>query len=117
MKSSKNIANIALKIIGIIGIILYLLFLIGEGVPLLKATTFADISVYLLFVFFLLGIFFLWRNILVSGIICVLWYAIQWALVFWVWIDGEMTLIFGFPIGVFGIVVLLIWIKQRRSHD
>ena len=112
MRKSKNIT---LKIVGIIGVILYLLFLIGEDVPLLKTTSFADTSVYLLFAFFLLGIFFIWKNTIVSGIILILWHAIQWALVFWVWIDGAMTLIFGFPVAVFGIVVLFIGLNQKRT--
>jgi len=107
--------NIELKIIGIVGVILYILFLISEKAPLFNGASFADISVYLLFIIFLAGIFLLWKNLILSGIICILWHAIQWALVMWVWPDGAMTLIFGLPIAIFGIIALITGIIQKRK--
>ena len=117
MEKTKYSREITLKITGIIGVILYILFLIGDGVPLINNITFAEISVYLLFLVFLVGIFLLWKNLILSGITCILWHAIQWALVFWVWPDGALTLIFGFPIAIFGIVVLIIGIIQKRKKQ
>jgi hypothetical protein len=96
-----------LRILGTIASFLYVLFLIDEGVPLSKEASFADVSVYLLFLVFALGYYFLWKNELVSGLILVAWHGLQWLLVYWVWVDGGMTLILGFPLGLFGIIVLV----------
>jgi hypothetical protein len=85
---------------------MYILFLTEEDVPVFKAGSFVDISVYLLFLIFVLGFVLLWRYELISGIIFVVWYGLQWALVFYVWDDGELTLILGFPIGLLGIFIL-----------
>lgn len=115
MKTKKTTSNIALKIVGIFGIVLYVLFLVEEKVPILKHVTFADVSVYLLFVIYLIGILTLWKNLIMAGIICILWHVIQWALVMWVWTDGAMTLIFGFPIAIYGLVVLVIGLLQKRK--
>jgi len=89
-------------------------FLVGEHVPLLKASTFADVSVYLLFSVFLIGYVLLWKNELISGILLIVWYGLQWVLVFWVWIDGELTLIFGLPIGIIGVLLLLYGIRIKH---
>ena len=103
MKSKNTFRNI-LRILGTISVILYILFLIGEGIPLFRPTSFADISVYLLFLVFLLGYYFLWKNELMSGIILIAMYGLQWLLVFTVWVDGGLTLIIGFPILIIGIL-------------
>ena len=115
MKKSSNIFRNILRILGTVAAILYVLFLIAEGVPLYKEATFADISVYLLFLVFALGFYFLWKNEFISGLILVAWHGIQWCLVFWVWVDGGMTLILGIPIGILGIIVLIYGIRDYRS--
>jgi len=104
-----------LRILGTIAAILYILFLIDEGVPLLKEPSFADISVYLLFLVFVLGYYFLWKNELISGLILIAWHGLQWFLVYWVWIDGSMTLILGIPLGSFGVIVLIFGITKVIS--
>jgi hypothetical protein len=76
---------------------------------------FADISIYLLFLVFALGFFFLWKNELISGIILVIWHGIQWLLVFFVWPDGGMTLILGLPIGIYGILLLAYGIRKEKA--
>ena len=106
-----------LRILGTIAALLYVLFLIAESVPLFKEVSFADISVYLLFLVFALGYYFLWKNELISGVILIAWHAIQWVLVFTVWVDGGLTLILGLPIGIFGIFVLIYGIRKRTSSQ
>lgn len=115
MKTDKKKSNLVLKIIGIIGICLYVLFLVGEEIPLWKDVSFAETSVYLLFLFFLIGIYFIWKNLIISGVTLILWHAIQWAFVYWVWDGGEMTLLFGFPVAIFGIAILIVGIVQNKS--
>jgi len=111
-KPPADIFRIILRVMGTIAALFYLLFLIFEGVPLFKASNFADISVYLLFLLFALGYYFLWRNELISGIIILIWYALEWILVFWVWVDGGMTLILGLPISLLGIFTLIYGAKK-----
>lgn len=115
MNTSGDKLHNVLKIIGIGAALLYIAFLFGEGVPLFNSSSFADISVYLLFLIFALGIYFLWRNELIAGIILIAWYILEWILVFWVWIDGGLTLILGLPIAIFGIVLLIIGIRKSKS--
>jgi len=119
MKRSNNLFRNILRILGSISAILYIIFLVAEGVPLFKDVTFADITVYLLFVIFVVGYYFLWKNEFISGIILVTWHGIQWILVFWVWVDGALTLIMGIPIGLLGIFTLIYGIRKKpllRAH-
>lgn len=115
MKKSTGSIRKTLRIIDIIAAILYILFLIFERVPLNAGATFADISVYLLFLVFVLGSLILWKNEFISGLILIVWYGLQWCLVLWVWADGDMTLIMGFPIAVFGVFVMIFGISMMRS--
>lgn len=77
--------------------------------------SFAETSVYLLFLVFVVGCCFLWKNELVSGLILIAWYLLQWYLVFRVWVDGAMTLFLGLPIGIFGVIVLIYGIRKNRN--
>jgi len=110
----KNLFRNILRILGTIALLFYLLFLIFEGIPPFRATSFADISVYLLFLIFLSGYYFLWKNELLSGILLIGWYGLQWLLVFTVWVDGGITLIIGLPIALIGIVELIFARKKKN---
>lgn len=114
MKNSRQSFRKVLRVVSVIGLLLYILFLIGERVPLFGAG-FADASVYLLFLVFLVGFAVFWKNELVSGLILIAWYGLQWVLVLWVWPDGGMTVILGFPIAVFGVIALVYGISERRN--
>jgi len=113
-KSTAAFQNI-FRVLGIIAFAFYILFLIDEDVPLLKSASFADKSVYLSFLIFVVGYYFLRKNELVSGTILIIWHALQWLFVFYVWERGEMTLILGLPIGVLGILVLIFGIWKQKS--
>ena len=102
------------RVLCICTLALYILFLIGERIPLGIGVPFAETSVYLLFLIFVVGFIFLWKNELVAGLILMVWHAIQWYLVFWVWPDGGMTLILGLPIGIFGLFVFIYGLSKRR---
>jgi len=67
------------------------------------------------FLIFVVGYYFLRKNELVSGTILIIWHALQWLFVFYVWEHGEMTLILGLPIGVLGILVLIFGIWKQKS--
>ena len=114
MKTSHNNAyRNVLRTLCTIAVLGYILFLIGEGVPIFKELNFADISVYLLFAVFVLAYIFLWKNELISGILLVAWYGLEWCLVLWVWVDGDMVIVLGFPIFIIGILVLIYGIRHK----
>jgi len=117
MKKSTYLFRNVLRILGTVAAVGYILFFIGEGVTYFKEATFADISVYLLFAVFVLGYYFLWKNEIISGILLIVWHALQWCLVVWVWLDGGMTIILGIPIGIFGIVVLIYGIRKKVTSE
>ena len=116
MNKRADLVRTILRVVGTVAAILYIVFLVGERTPLFRGVTFAEVSVYLLFLVFVAGYYFLWRNELVSGIILLAWHGLQWILVWWVWVDGGMTLILGIPIAVFGLVVLIHALRRRRSQ-
>lgn len=113
MKVKIKVYRLILRILGSLALVGYILFLIGEKVPLFNNVNFTDITVYLLFIVFLAGYVSLWKYEIISGILLIAWHGIQWCLVFWIWEDGEMTLIFGFPIAIIGILVLIYGIRQK----
>ena len=115
-KPTKLFRNI-LRGLSLVAVILYILFLVFEGVPLDPTGSFADLSVYLLFLVFLLGCLFLWKDEFVSGLILIAWYGIQWCLVLWVWVDGGMTLILGLPIAILGVLALIYGIAKKRTGE
>ena len=108
-----KVFRLVLRILGSLALIGYVLFLFGEKIPLFKDASFADVTVYLLFTFFLAGYFLLWNYELISGILLIAWFGLQWCLVLWVWDDGALTLIFGFPIAIIGILFLIYGIRQK----
>ena len=115
MNKCTTLCRYILLILGTIIFIGYIIFLIGEGVPIFRNGTFEDLSVYLLFLIFIMGYVFLWKNEIISGIIIILWHIFQLYLVILVWHDGELTLIIGIPICIYGILVLIYGIRRKIS--
>jgi len=113
VKKSGKTFRLLIRILATLATIGYILFLIDEKVALCQTATFADITVYILAVVFLIGFIILWKNEYIAGIVWVAWYALQWILVLWIWVDGEMTLIFGFPIFIIGILALIYGIRHK----
>lgn len=115
MIKKENLTQNIFRILGTIALVFYLFFLIGEGIPLTNQMSFAETSVYLLFALFVVGYYFLWKNELISGLVIITWYALEWILVFWVWIDGALTLILGLPIALLGLILLIYGIRKRTK--
>lgn len=113
MKKDLKVYRLILRILGSIAFIAYILFLIDEGIQQSGDLSFEHSTVYILFLVFLAGYIFLWKNEIISGILLIAFYVLQWCLVIWVWENGGMTVILGFPIAVLGILVLIYGIKHR----
>ena len=113
--------RIVLLVLGAVALAGYVLFVFdllnhwirdGESFGQILAHT----EIYL-FLFFVAGFVLLKKNELIAGIIWIVWHVLQWALVLWVWDDGEVTLLMGFPVFIIGIllVVYSIRMKSRMS--
>lgn len=114
MKNTQNkVYRNVLRILGTMAALGYILFLIGEGDVHFRELNFENISVYLLFAEFVVGYIFIWKNELISGILLVAWYGFEWCLALWVWVDGDMAVLLGFPVAIIGILVLIYGIRHR----
>ncbi len=111
---SRNIFRNVLRILGTVAVLGCLMFFAGEGITFFKFNT-ESVTVSLLFALFLEGYYYLWENILVAGIIFIVWHIIQWGLVFTVWSDGDMTLILGFPIFLLGLAAFIYVILEKKE--
>lgn len=115
MMEKKNRSQTIFRILGAVALVIYVAFLFGEGIPISGSMPFSDSSVYLLFALFVVAYYFLWKDEVVSGIMILVWYALEWILVFLVWIDGGMTLILGLPIAILGLILLIFGIRKRKA--
>jgi len=112
MKKSGKTLQLIIRILATLAVIGYILFLIDEGINIGELNA-ENITVALLALFFLVNYIILWKNEFLAGILLIVWFAVQWVLVLWVWSDGEMTLIFGFPIFIIGILALIYEIRYK----
>lgn len=103
----KKPSRITLKIIATILAIFYAIIFIGEITPPFFESTFGVSMVYVLFCFFLLGYYFLWKNEKISGIILILWYGFLLLLAFFVWSNAGMVIVLGIPIPILGALLLI----------
>ena len=117
MGKSGNQPRRVFRAVGTVAAALYVAFLIGERAPLFRNADFASVSVYLLFLVFACGYGFLWKREIISGIILIVWYGLQWTLVLWVWADGGLTLILGTPIALLGIAVVVFSLVRKTPAN
>ena len=103
----KKTPGIFLKLLATFILVCYLIFFLGEILHPYSGTTFGLIMVYIMFLFFLLGYSFLWKNGKVSGIIFIMWYGFLLVLALWVWVNAGMVLGLGIPIPILGALLLV----------
>jgi len=70
---------------------------------------------YLLFLIFAMGYYLIWKRELIGGIVIIGWHVLQWCFILWVWEDAELTLVFGIPIAIIGIMFVIYGILDKRS--
>ena len=119
-KKKRDFQRTVLRILGTIILFGYLGFFFDEITSSIKSTragmNFEEISVFLLFILFLVAYYFLWTREIVAGILILVWHAIQWVLVFTVWPNGGATLIMGLPVGIYGLFVLMYGIRKKSDR-
>jgi len=104
----------ALRVLGFAATLGYILFLISELTGGFSGTSVELVTMISLFVVFLAGLFFLWRNEVLVGIIWMGWYALLWILVLTVWNAAGMTVLIGLPVFILGVLLFLFGWEERR---
>ncbi|MCG9970652.1 hypothetical protein [Christiangramia crocea] len=115
MRSRIENYSLTLKILTSIALVGYILFLIMDNASLYTESS--ELTGYFLFTIFLAGYILLWKQKIIAGTVFLIWYSIQWYLVFLVWEKGLMTLILGFPIAALGLIILLHGIKKKSNRS
>jgi hypothetical protein len=110
--------------------LLYLLFFImsfipsGAGNPISDNPNFDPwdlemIFVKLLFVVFLVGYFYSWKNGRIAGLIFLFWFILMVCMAIWVSTtlhrDSDMAIVMAIPLLVIGILFIISWYKKRRA--
>ncbi len=110
-----------LRILGTLAAIGYIVFLAGliqsfvtEGISLANILLKTEVWLFLIFV---IGFYWLWKSEFYAGLIFIIWHIFQWMLVLWVWEDGAMTLVMGFPIALTGILLVIFGILNRSRTN
>jgi hypothetical protein len=116
MKKSTKVYRTVLRILGSLALLGYILLFATEPNVEVKLRTLEDYSVLLLILVFLAGYYYLWKNELISGILWIVWYALTWFCVFWVWGNGGLAAILGTPIFILGVLLLIYGLRINRQN-
>lgn len=105
--------SLSLKIVASMALVGYIILLLAKNAALYTESS--ELTSYFLFSLFTVGYILLWKQKVIAGMVFLIWYTIQWYMVFLVWEKGIMTLILGFPIAVLGLLILLNGIKKKTN--
>ena len=115
MKTFRNV----LRILVTLAAILYTMIFIDEAFPPydpnMRESNFGIVMVFVLFIWFSLGYFYLWKNEKIAGMFLTSWWIGLFLTAWLVWIYGNVTVILGFPIFILGILLLVYARKKRIS--
>ena len=116
--SKKDVFGIVLKVLVTIAAIFYALIFIDEAFPPydpnMKESDFGIVMVFILFIWFGIGYYFLWKNERRAGIMLISWWLGLFLTAWQVWLYGNVTVVLGFPIFVLGILLV---INSRRKES
>ena len=115
MRSRIENYSLTLKIITSMAMVGYIIFLMLESSALYNESS--ELTGYFQFSLFAVGYILLWKQKVIAGMVFLIWYTIQWYMVFLVWEKGLMTLILGFPIAALGLLILLNGIKKKTNKS
>jgi len=94
--------------------VFYIIFIIDEAFPV-KIEDFEDLSVILLFLFYVAGFILSWFREKTAGYMFISWFIIEVFLGNFVWEDAALVLILGFPLLPIGIFYVLYANKKGRD--
>lgn len=107
-----------LRILVSLAAVLYFFIFLDEAFPPydpnMRESDFGIVMVFVLFIWFAIGYYYLWKNEKIAGIFLTTWWIALFFTAWWVWLYGNVTVILGFPIFVLGIL-LLIYSNQKNK--
>ena len=107
-RGKKDIYAIVLKTLMSISAFLYLIIFIEEITPPYSEPLIGVSMVLYLFCVFLTGYYFTLKNdFFASGIFIIIWYVLMLLVGFFLWTDAGMVIGLGFPVFIFGILLLI----------
>ena len=116
--SKKDVFGKVLKVLVTIAAIFYALIFIDEAFPPydpdMRESDFGIVMVFILFIWFGIGYYFLWKNEKWAGIMLITWWLGLFLTAWQVWMYGNVTVVLGFPIFVLGI---LLFINSNRKES
>ena len=114
MKTFRNV----LRILTTLAALVYTLIFIDEAFPpydpVRKESDFGIVMVFVLFVWFSIGYFYVWKNEKVAGAFLTTWWIGVFITAWLVWIYGNVTVVLGFPVFILGL--LLLFYARKRVH-
>lgn len=115
MKVFRNI----LRVFTTIAAVFYTLIFIDEAFPPydpnLRESNFGIVMIFILFVWFLFGYYYIWKNEKWAGFFLITWWVGLFLTAWLVWFDGNVTVVLGFPIFILGILFLIYSRKKNTS--
>lgn len=115
MKPFRNV----LRILVSLAAILYALIFIDEAFPPyapdMRESDFGIAMAFVLFIWFSIGYFYLWKNEKKAGILLTTWWIGLFITAWLVWSYGNATVVLGFPIFILGILLLIYSGKKNIS--
>ena len=108
-----------LRMLTTLAAILYAIIFIDEAFPPydpnMRESNFGIFMVFVLFIWFYVGYFYLWRNEKIAGIFLTTWWIALFFTAWLVWMYGNATVVLGFPVFILGILLLIYARKKRKS--
>ena len=115
MKIFRNVFRILITLAAI----LYALIFGAEAFPPydlnMRESNFGIVMAFVLFIWFSMGYFYLWKNEKIAGIFLNTWWIGLFLTAWLVWFYGNVTVILGFPIFILGILFLVYSLKKNVS--
>lgn len=106
-----------LRIIASLAAILYVLIFIDEAFPPydpnMRESDFGIFMVFVLFLWFAAGYYYVWKDERKAGILLTTWWLGLFLTAWLVWYYGNATVILGFPVFILGIMFLVIPKRKR----
>lgn len=103
--------GIVLKVLVTLAAAFYALIFIDEVIPPydpnMTETDFGIVMAFVLFIWFAIGYYFLWKDEKRAGIILITWWLGLFLTAWLVWFYGNVTVVLGFPIFILGILLLV----------
>ena len=98
-----------LRILTTIAAILYTLIFMDEAFPPydpnMRESNFGIFMVFVLYAWFVMGYYYLWKNEKRAGILLSSWWLALFFTAWFIWVYGNVTVILGFPIFILGILL------------